>query len=549
MHDQKIRPSKLDIILEKKQNLDATIQACEIRIDEKLASLIEDGIISKEINPDLFETHFQDLNQSGDHFLSGVDISDDDALDQAVLHSRPLENKGNQLAFDGDTLLDKTSKINNLSDLNTLTAEEDDDEELPTLSKILGRTTSFTDDQDEEEPPELNASWKTGISEEPPELNESQKPEISEAVQTTYHEFFRDSEMPDAIETPASPLNQEKSNETAVKPGLTTSIKLEDIKTSAPDESGMPNGDTNLPLTEIPAKKNKKHDKKNKQQEKTLSVQKPSLVNMILPLVFFIFGLGAFGAFLILSAQAFNFVDYTVLFIFFTCLIFTIAIPYSASIFFMILLLCSYVALSLISIFYLEIPFELYQTGWIIVIPLLLWSSALLIKKVRELFAFKKALERQIASYDALEESPGLTIEKAYYKDLKYAMERAAKGETTLSLEMISISHLETLKSINGSRLWDEILYKTLKIIKMNCYNHHLIYILEGSIFSILMENTSTKDQLLINQRINEAFSALISQYDAIDAQVELKIATVPYSRNLTNPFDYRALGLRHLSG
>ena len=198
--------------------------------------------------------------------------------------------------------------------------------------------------------------------------------------------------------------------------------------------------------------------------------------------------------------------------------------------------------------FYLEVPFELYQIGWIVIIPLLLSSSTLMIKKVRELFEFKKALERQIVAYDNLEESPGLTIEKAHYKDLKYAMERAARGETILTLEMSSISHLETLKSINGSRLWDEILYKTMKIIKQHCYNTHLIYILDGHIFSIIMENTSVKNQLLINQGITEAFHALIAEYDAIDAEVKLNIAPVPYSRDITNPFDYRTLGLRHLN-
>jgi PleD family two-component response regulator len=237
-----------------------------------------------------------------------------------------------------------------------------------------------------------------------------------------------------------------------------------------------------------------------------------------------------------------------VVFILFTCLIFTIAMPYGASMFFMALLLCSYIALSFISIFYLGVQFELYQIGWMIVIPLVLSSSALLLKKVRELFNFKKVLENQIASYDKMEDATGLTIEKAYYNDLKYAMDRASKGETTLTLEMITICHLDTLKSMNGNRLWDEILYKTLKIIKQHCYSTHLIYILDGSVFSILMENTSVKNQLLINQEITDAFAELIKEYDSIDADVTLDIAALPYTRNIANPLDYRALVKRHLN-
>lgn len=189
----------------------------------------------------------------------------------------------------------------------------------------------------------------------------------------------------------------------------------------------------------------------------------------------------------------------------------------------------------------------MYQLGWIIVIPLILWSSALLIKRIRELFTAKRALEGQIASYDILDEGPGLTIEKAYYKDLKSAMDRAVVGETILVLEMISISHLETLRSITGPRLWDEILYKTLNIIKKHCFSTHLIYVLEGNIFSIIMENTSMKNQLMINQGITEDFNAMISDYNAIDVHVGLDITPVPYSREITNPFEYRALGLRHL--
>jgi len=516
MNNEKIQTDKLDIILKKKKNLDDTIQDCEIRIDKKLASLVDEGIISKELNPDFFETNFQDLNQSDDHFLSGIDISDDDALDQAVLNSRPFDNKGNQLAFSGDDLLlNKTSKSSSIFDTSTTSAEEDDDEELPTLSKILGRPSSFSDN----------------YAEETQEPIESLAPETLSNTQEKSEEYMQTSTHPDTSVSKKGPSDAFMLNDDSFEPETKEDFQTENKAAANASKSSVSKNKKAGPVKEI----------------KT-PVQKPNLIGMIMPLIFFIIGLAFFGVFLTLAAHTFNFVDYSVLFILFTCLIFTIAMPFGASIFFMILLLCIYIVISLISVFYLEVPFELYQIGWIVVIPLLLLSSTLLIKKIREIFEFKRSLERQIAAYDNLEESPGLTIEKAHYKDLKYAMERAAKGETILTLEMISISHLKTLESINGSRLWDEILYKTMKIIKMHCYNTHLIYILDGSIFSIIMENTSVKNQLLINQGITEAFNNLILEYDAIDEHVELIIAPVPYSRDITNPFDYRALGLRHLN-
>ena len=557
MDNEKVQPTKLDIILKKKQSLDESIKACEIRIDEKLASLVEEGIISREMNPDLFNPDVHDLNQPEDHFLSGIDISDDDALDQAVRNSRPFDNKGNQLAFAGDDLLiDKTSKSMSGFDTETITPEEDDDEELPTLSKILGRPTSPGDDfQNDaafiqtESPESETASDFPAAAEE--FILVSDQPDVSDMTQPSTDAFTLAPDVTGPSETaPPSAAefilaaDQTKTAEQTAAPTEPILIGKDSIAPEAEQPSRFEA--TMLPEKRKSAAAKKKKavpDKKNK-----AAVPKPNLTAMILPAIFFIAGLALFGVFLTLAAQTFNFVDYSVLFILFTCLIFTIALPFSASIFFMILLLCSYIALSFISVFYLEVPFELYQIGWIVIIPLLLSSSTLMIKKVRELFEFKKALERQIVAYDNLEESPGLTIEKAHYKDLKYAMERAARGETILTLEMISISHLETLKSINGSRLWDEILYKTMKIIKQHCYNTHLIYILDGHIFSIIMENTSVKNQLLINQGITEAFHALIAEYDAIDAEVKLNIAPVPYSRDITNPFDYRTLGLRHLN-
>lgn len=581
MDNEKIQPTKLDIILKKKQYLDESIKACEIRIDEKLASLVEEGIISREMNPDLFDTNFQNLEQpADDHFLSGIDISDDDALDQAVRNSRPFDNRGNQLAFSGDELLiEKAPRSQAVFD--TPAFVEDEDEELPTLSKILGRTASLDEellkappigptelkaelptlqpepselfvsgfDQAEvfENPPPAAGEFvlapdQTGIFEKaPPAADEfvlaPDQTGISEKAPPAADEFVLATDQTDLPEPGIAAPEALSGGGEALEPPLTE-------PTAAVQESATKSKRaTRKQSKAVPPKKQPVRAKKEKS-----AIPKPNITAMILPSLFFIAGLALFGIFLTLAAQTFNFVDYSVLFILFTCLIFTIALPFSASIFFMILLLLSYIALSLISVFYLGVPFELYQIGWMVIIPLLLSSSTILIKKVRELFEFKKSLERHIAAYDNLEESPGLTIEKAHYKDLKYAMERAAKGETILTLEMIAISHLDTLNSINGSRLWDEILYKTMKIIKQHCYNTHLIYILDGHIFSIIMENTSVKNQLLINQGITEAFNALISEYDVIDEAVKLNIAPVPYSRDIASPFDYRTLGLRHLN-
>lgn len=517
MNNEKIQTSKLDIILEKKQGLDAIIQDYETRIDEKLASLAEDEIISKEVNPELFETSIHDTSPPDDHFLSGVDVSDDDALDQAVLNSRLVPSAGNQLAFNRDELIDEKINVDNNTKEELLFIEEDDDEELPTLSKILGRDPAIPNKIEPlpVETPEILTSTPISISPlDPSNLPSNKPPDLSDLL----------------AEVSTSNENHFQKN-TPLEP---TSEKTNEAKAEAPPHQKV---DQPLYPKEIPSKPFKQQ----------IATPKLNLADMILPLVFFIAGLLAFGVFLILFSQNFSFVDYSVLFILFTCLIFTIAMPYGASIFFMALLFCSYIALTLISIFYLEVPFELYQIGWVIVIPLILWSSALLIRKVRELFKTKKLLESQIASYDQLDEGPGLTIEKAYYKDLKYAMDRATKGETILVIEMMSISHLETLKSITGPRLWDEILYKTLNIIKKNCFSTHLIYVLEGNVFSIIMENTSMKNQLMINQGINEAFNAMILEYNAIDVHVELNIIAVPFSREITNPFEYRALGLRQL--
>lgn len=521
MNNDKIQPSKLDIILEKKQHLDATIQEYEIRIDAKLASLIEDGFISKEMNPELFETTIQDSYQPSEHFLSGVDISDDDALDQAVLNSRPFDNRTNRLAFDGDLLTNQPSHLNEMVGSNIPIGDDDDDDELPTLSKILGRTTPYTYESE-------------GKSTIPNPILES-KATLSNSEGTFLNSDFseQDENQSAAIVTDSEKTEQRQYDKPAIIPDRLI------------NEKQMASGEEKP--KKVKEKVTKQKQASPKKKENIAPLKKPSFTDMVPPLVFFFIGLMAFGAFLIFTASEFNFIDYCVVFILFTCLIFTIATPYGASIFFMILLLGSYVILSLISVFYLEVPFEFYQIGWLFVIPMILWSSALLIKKVRELFHFKKNLERQIASYDNLEESPGLTIEKAYYKDLKYAMDRASRGETILTLEMITVCHLDELKSMNGSRLWDEILYKTLKIIKHHCYSTHLIYILDGSVFSILMENTSVKNQLLINQEITDAFNALILDYETVEADVKLNIASIPYTRDITNPFDYRALVLRHL--
>jgi len=532
MNNDKIQPSKLDLILEKKQHLDATIQECEIRIDAKLASLIEDGFISPEVSPDVFEVAIQEPSQTGEHFLSGVDISNDDALDQAVLNSTPFETWTNRLAFDGDRLTNQPSSLNDFADFSNPISESDEEEELPTLSNVLGRTTPYT----------YGSERTSSISEMSTE-SPATDPTMPNTVAAILNSGFTETPSPPKAVPEAQ--NSVESSELEKAPIVNPEEPLLTVETVVPQNKEQPLKKGKAKKTKAPAAKLKK-PKADKTTNHTLP-KKPSLTDMVPPLVFFFMGLMVFGAFLIFTASEFNFIDYSVVFILFTCLIFTIAMPYGASIFFMILLLCSYVTLSLISLFYLNVPFKLYQVGWLVVIPMLLWSSALLIRKIRELFHFKKNLEQQIASYDNLEESPGLTIEKAYYKDLKYAMDRASRGETILTLEMITIRHLDELKTMNGSRLWDEILYKTLKIIKTHCYSTHLIYILDGSVFSILMENTSVKNQLLINQEISDAFNALILEYETIEADVTLNTAAIPYSRDITNPFDYRALVLRHL--
>ncbi|KNZ41942.1 hypothetical protein [Acetobacterium bakii] len=512
MNNEKIQPTKLDIILKKKQGLDATIQEYETRIDEKLATLADNENTSQEINANIFEMSTSDHSLPEDHFLSGVDISDDAALDQAVLNSRPFATGGNQLAFNGNTLIDEKDNID--SSAEPIFSEDIEDEELPTLSKILGRSP-VAPNKIEDVPVEELKTIENTIIPYPELIQEDSPSEIVPEPLPEIPTFTEDIATEPIFPEPLA----EKVN--PVKP-----------KQTSPRKSNKPS-----------------HSKEilDEQKKTQASPKKLNLIDMVLPLILFITGLVAFGAFLILFSHDFSFVDYSILFILFTCLIFTIAMPFSASIFFMILLFCSYIVLTLISIFYLEVPLEMYQLGWIIVIPLILWSSALLIKRIRELFTAKRALEGQIASYDILDEGPGLTIEKAYYKDLKSAMDRAVVGETILVLEMISISHLETLRSITGPRLWDEILYKTLNIIKKHCFSTHLIYVLEGNIFSIIMENTSMKNQLMINQGITEDFNAMISDYNAIDVHVGLDITPVPYSREITNPFEYRALGLRHL--
>ncbi len=533
MNNDKIQPSKLDIILEKKRNLDATIQECEIRIDAKLTSLVDDGFVSKEINPELFETTINNSSyQPSDHFLSGVDITDDDALDQAVLNSRPFEKRSSQLAFNGDLLSSQTSRhyeaIHSRSSVN----EDDDDDELPTLSKILGRTTPYADDVTD------------ALTHPDSGLETAESMHLDTVDEKIINSHLSEMDNPEAV---SSNIFETKN--------ITTQPELEKINDLQNQPPNLSSEDPINKKANVVKDKNKKANVSPNKQKRThpqrkeskSTIKKPNLASMVLPLVFFFMGLIMFGAFIIFASSNFNFIDYTVVFILFTCLIFTIATPYGASVFFMLLLLCSYVVLSFISVLYLEIPFQLYQIGWLVVIPTVLLSSALLIKKVKALFHFKKHLEQQIASYDNLEESPGLTIEKAYYKDLKYAMDRASRGETILTLEMITICHLDELKSMHGSRLWDEILYKTLKIIKHHCYSTHLIYILDGSVFSILMENTSVKNQLLINQEINDAFNVLIKQYEMIDMDVNLDIASLLYTRDITNPFDYRALVLRHL--
>jgi|LGOV01.1.fsa_nt_gb GGDEF domain-containing protein len=524
MNNEKIPPSKLDIILEKKKALDATILEYEKRIDEKL------GSISKN-NPDFSQKASQSFKSkpaihdfSTHDFLSGIDISDDNALDQAVRNSKLQQSSNNQPILDETTINDPSS---NQSIFSNSSVSYDTDE-LPTISSVLGRPTpSISQTPSFESLQALDRSITSTM--QPDELDRSLKTvsleftssETKKENPTTHYPLKNETPFKNKTSENKVLLNNNTDDTSNKKFNFESKNKKSELKQSKPAK-GNPH----------------KIIKANK---------KANLIDMISPSILFIFGLGAFGAFLILGTPYFNFIDYSVLFILFTCLIFTIAMPYGVSLFFMTLILCSYVALSLISFFYLELPLELYQIGWIIVIPLLLWSSALLISKIKNIFGQKKILEAQIKEYDEIDKGSGLTPEKAYYKDLNYAMDRASKGESILTLEMLSINHLETLKSISGPRLWDEILYKTLNIIKKQCYNTHLIYVLEGNIFSIIMENTALKDQLLINEEITEAFNTVIKSYDTIDTPVLLNIVTIPYSRDLSNPFEYRELGLRHL--
>ncbi|MGL4606994.1 MAG: hypothetical protein ACRCU3_05960 [Eubacteriaceae bacterium] len=550
MNNNKNPKNKVDIILEKKQGLDETILEYEKRIDEKLASLSENDIISRELNPDLFEANIQEISLPEDHYLSGIDISDDDALDQAILNSKPPSTV-NKLAFKGDPFDNASDTSPIFADLSTF----DDDDELPTLSKILGRSPEKTEisapkevllapEEDVVIPQEITIDVESHDILPPLEVEEDLPP-LSIAPDLT-EESPQEKVQEDNKEAKYSAFFEEPSEEPIFEENV---IKNKpEVPTPPIKKQAAPEKPPTIPHDyNAEASINKRESQAYEAPEPHRKNPDLKIRDLIIPLVFFILGIITLGGFLTLSSPDFTFVDYSVLFILFTCLIFTIAMPLSASLFLMTLLLCSYISLSLISIFYIGLPFEPYQIGWIIVIPLLLWSSALLVQKFREIFSRKRALESELASLEQLEESPGLTIEKAYYKDLKYAMERGNKGETILVLEMICISHLETLKSMTGPRLWDEILYKTLNIIKKHCFNTHLIYILEGNVFSILMENTSMKNQLMINQGIIEDFNTLISEYSAIDFHVELDIVSVPFSREIRNPFDYRGIGMRLL--
>lgn len=484
-NDETIQSEKLAHILERKENLKTKIETSEKRIDEKIACLMAEGFISDNTSSEADkETMTASLvNTPQNDIFSEIDLSDDDALDQAVRTSKPAS----RLAFNNEDPFDP---------FETPITFDPENDEVPTLSKILGRSSEFdkkTDDLDFDQ---------MLLQAEP--TSEDAAPTLPEVKQT----------RPDLSE-PSQPVP-----ETIPAEKNTPKLK-KDSKKSSPEKAG--------PKRLYQAK------------------PRPTSKDMILPSLLFILGLIACGVFLVGFSANFNFVDYSVLFILLTCMIFTIALPYGVSLFFMVFITVGYGLLIIVSSLYFKLPFSGYQFAWLIIIPLLLFGNILLIKRIRELFHFKKDLEAQISAYDVMDQSLGLTTEKTYYKDLKYAMDRASVNEITLAVEMISISHLETLRAMNGPRIWDEILYKTLKIIKKHSYSTHLIYVLEGNVFSIIMENTSMKNQMMINQSIRDDFDALIATFDMIDVPVSLKVAAIPYSREISNPFDYRALGFKYL--
>ncbi len=486
-HDETIQSEKLARILERKENLTRAIKSSEERIDEKIASLMAAGFISNEIDSEpLIQTRTASLiNTKQNDIFSEIDLSDDDALDQAVRSSKPAS----RLAFSNDDPFDPFEAPISLADEN---------DEVPTLSKVLGHSPDFDKAADNLSFDEILLQTKPiditdGLTETKPDL-EQIKPDLEQTIEPVLDKVEREK----------------------------TSPKIKKDSKRASQEKAKP---------------------KRLYQAKTA----PTGKDMILPSFLFILGIIACGVFLVGFSANFNFIDYSVLFILLTCMIFTIALPYGMSLFFMALITVSYGLLIIVSTLSFNLPFSGYQFAWLIIIPLILFGNILLIQRIRELYHFKKDLEAQISAYDVMDQSLGLTTEKTYYKDLKDAMDRASVNETTLAVEMISISHLPTLRAMNGPRIWDEILYKTLKIIKKHSYSTHLIYVLEGNVFSIIMENTSMKNQLMINQSIRNDFEALISDFDVIDVPVSLKVAAIPYSREISNPFDYRALGFKHL--
>ncbi|WKY48259.1 diguanylate cyclase [Eubacteriaceae bacterium ES3] len=483
--DVSLQNEKLNNILHKKQDLEATIEDYEKRIDEKISSLVADGFIPEKghVSENIIELEESApvvqpiIEQEQEDVFANIDLTDDAALDQAVLKSKPV------------SYLPESSQE-------------------PSFNESL--IFSVSDDED------LN----------PEILPENEHAEVNFALEEP------------TTEVTAAPAEQASVTLTEAESSNEQSEKLLE-----PEQEQTENSE--IFETEKP-KQNRKVKEKRTDSNPLLQ---PKIQDILLPAVLFILGIVACSVYFIGFSSNFSFIDYSILFILLTCLIFTIALPYSASIFFMVFITVGYGLFIIFSTLYIKIPLAAYQFGWFLLIPLTLTGSALLVKRIREVFLFKKELENQISSYDSMESSPGLTAEKAYYKDLKQAMERASKNETVLVLELLAIPHLSTLRSINGSRLWDEILFKTLKIIKRHCYSSHLIYILEGNVFSIIMENTSGKNQALINQEIQNEFKQLLVSYDSIDddSGVELKIISVPYSREISNPFDYRALLFKHL--
>ena len=102
-----------------------------------------EGFISAEINSEVKPEPMADpvTNNNQNDIFSEIDLSDDDALDQAVRTSKPAS----RLAFNNEDPFDP---------FETPIRFDRENDALPTLSKVLGRSADFdrkTDDLDFDE--------------------------------------------------------------------------------------------------------------------------------------------------------------------------------------------------------------------------------------------------------------------------------------------------------------------------------------------------------------------------------------------------------------